>query len=582
MKKYTSDPESIRQLATGTVIGSLERNNVHCWRGIPYAKPPIGKLRWRAPQPLPTWGGVFQALSHGSFAPQYAGLLTPTHKRNFGKIVGSEDCLHLSVYAPASSPKKVPKKRDLRPVMVWIHGGGHSVGSCASYDVMKNYAHDGVITVGINYRLGILGWFRHPSLEIDEGITAEERSGNFAILDLIAALEWVQNNISAFGGDPENVTIFGQSAGGQMVLSLLASPLAHGLFHKAISQSPVARTYSTKQAVEPNESAIQAENATSISLSEKLKKKFGKSITSERKWTPHETSTFLRSLPASDLLSVFTPGTVGIYLAPRPIRDGVVLPKEPFVEVFKGNDWNKVPIIIGSNRDEHRTFMADKSEHTTLYFGSIPVVKNRKKYRFESDFFSRAWRATNVDSIVEAMFASGHKEIWTYRFDWSDAPKIPLIRPDLLLGAAHGMEIPFIFRDINGEFDIFKVNTPFNRSGRTHLANCMTDLWISFSYGGRPVSETIEWPMHRELNNEPLSLIFNKTKSKNLEIRNAQESIKSIEEELIFLSQNGTDEALSLFYKIFYWSPLYSNIDSQNPKFLSTEQAKKFQPSSEI
>ena len=167
-----------------------------------------------------------------------------------------------------------------------------------------------------------------------------------------------------------------------MVLSLLASPLAHGLFHKAISQSPVARTYSTKQAVEPNESAIQAENATSISLSEKLKKKFGKSITSERKWTPHETSTFLRSLPASDLLSVFTPGTVGIYLAPRPIRDGVVLPKEPFVEVFKGNDWNKVPIIIGSNRDEHRTFMADKSEHTTLYFGSIPVVKNRKKYSF--------------------------------------------------------------------------------------------------------------------------------------------------------------------------------------------------------
>jgi len=164
MKKYTSDPESIRQLATGTVIGSLERNNVHCWRGIPYAKPPIGKLRWRAPQPLPTWGGVFQALSQGSFAPQYAGLLTPTHKRNFGKIVGSEDCLHLSVYAPASSPKKVPKKRDLRPVMVWIHGGGHSVGSCASYDVMKNYAHDGVITVGINYRLGILGWFRHVTI----------------------------------------------------------------------------------------------------------------------------------------------------------------------------------------------------------------------------------------------------------------------------------------------------------------------------------------------------------------------------------------------------------------------------------
>ena len=259
----TPHPDTQRRVAGGELIGSREANGTHAWRGIRFAQPPIGALRWRAPRPVAPWDGVLHALEHGPMAPQYAGLLAPVSAKLHGRIVGDEDCLSLNIFAPAWAPGAVPTEGQRRPVMVWIHGGGNAVGTSASYDAARNYAaHDGMVVVTVNYRLGVLGWFCHPALHEADAATTEERSGNFGTLDLIAALRWVRDNIDAFGGDPGCVTIFGESAGGQNVLTLLASPLAAGLFQRAIAQSPVAETFSVHEATERNDLPLESQRTS--------------------------------------------------------------------------------------------------------------------------------------------------------------------------------------------------------------------------------------------------------------------------------------------------------------------------------
>jgi para-nitrobenzyl esterase len=207
--KRTAHPDTWRRIAAGELIGSRERDGTHAWRGIRFAAAPVGHLRWRAPQPAAPWSGVVEALAHGAMAPQYAGLLAPVPVRLHGTVIGDEDCLTLNIFAPGEG---TAVRR--HPVMVWIHGGANAVGTSAIYDVARNYAaHDGIVVVTVNYRLGVLGWFRHPTLMEADQATPEDRSGNFGTLDLIAALRWVRENIAAFGGDPGCVTIFGESAG---------------------------------------------------------------------------------------------------------------------------------------------------------------------------------------------------------------------------------------------------------------------------------------------------------------------------------------------------------------------------------
>ena len=269
--RRTLDAASRRRVAGGDVIGTSEPGGVHGWRGIPYACPPVGALRWRAPRPAAPWSGVFEARAHGAMAPQYADLLAGTPARQRGQVVGDEDCLTLNVFAPAFEPGAVPLADQRRAVMVWIHGGGNSVGTSATYDAARNYArHDGLVLVTVNYRLGVLGWFTHPALQEADDATPEERSGNFGTLDLISALQWVRDNIAAFGGDPGRVTIFGESAGGQNVLTLLASPLARGLFQRAIAQSPVAETFSIEQAVNGCDDAQPGHRESSLEVTARL------------------------------------------------------------------------------------------------------------------------------------------------------------------------------------------------------------------------------------------------------------------------------------------------------------------------
>ena len=203
----------------GTLAGSAEQG-IHIWRGIPYAAPPVGPLRWRAPQPAARWQGVRPAETFSAASWQDIDYCRELGGGDPGAF--SEDCLYLNVWAPASAAQPLP-------VMVWLHGGGFTIGagSLPPYDG-KALASRDVVVVTVNYRLGHLGFFAHPALEEEAG----ERLYNFALLDQIAALQWVQENIHAFGGDAANVTLFGESAGARSVLSLMASPKAKGLFHK--------------------------------------------------------------------------------------------------------------------------------------------------------------------------------------------------------------------------------------------------------------------------------------------------------------------------------------------------------------
>ena len=227
----TPDKSLSRTTTSGEVVGFVGPYGSATWLGIPYAAPPVGDLRWRAPRPVSRWSGVREALVAGSPCVQYAGPFGGMENVSRGQPAGSEDCLFLNVYAPHAS---TPTSR--LPVMVWIHGGGNTVGHAGFYDGGHLAERENVVVVMINYRLGPFGWFRHAALRAD-GTSDLERSGNFGILDQIRALEWVRDNIAGFGGDPGNVTVFGQSGGGGKVSTLLAMPAARGLFHRAIVMS---------------------------------------------------------------------------------------------------------------------------------------------------------------------------------------------------------------------------------------------------------------------------------------------------------------------------------------------------------
>lgn len=564
MTLRTTDPSSQRRTVDGLVIGSREPDRTHAWRGVPFARPPVGELRWRAPQPVKPWTGAREALEHSPMAPQYAGLLAPVPAKAHGTVVGKEDCLTLNVFAPVWATDQIPRGSNRRPVMVWIHGGGNAVGTAASYDVARNYAaRDGLVVVTVNYRLGVLGWFTHDALHEADSASAQEQSGNFGTLDLIAALQWVRANISEFGGDPGNVTIFGESAGGQHVLTLLASPLAAGLFHRAIAQSPVAESFSWEEAMDGNDGPFESLRLTAKELTVKLwAQHSGEDHAAARKalsrMSAQAIAGFLRSLTAEQLLASVTPGSVGIYLGPRPVRDGVVLPKATLPEVFKSGQWNKVPVILGSNRDEYRTFLADKPEHARLLFGKLPILRNRAAYSIETSYLSDAWRALHVDRIADAMLESGHRKLWTYRFDWDQAPAIPFIRPDILLGACHGMEMPFAFRDVEGQFDIFKVNTIFNRAGRTEVADAMGDAWTSFaSFGAPRLTSGQVWSSRTALADVPDSFVFNTRHAGGMKMAHVRTSIDAIKQRLMTASDMATAKLRCQIYaRLFLWSPL--------------------------
>ncbi len=484
------DPATVRSTSSGAVIGTAGQHGGDAWLGIPYARPPVGERRWRAPEPPASWTTTREVLRFAPPCPQLASAFGGISDVRQGEPAGDEDCLYLNVWAPTDA-----RATDTRlPVMVWIHGGGNSVGHGGFYDGSALASSEHVVVLTVNYRLGPLGWFRHPALR-DAGTTEVERSGNFGTLDLVRALSWVRENAAAFGGDPDNVTIFGESAGGTNVASLLVSPLARGLFQRAIAQSAGLSTATAEEGEHASDEASSpGPRHTSSELLLDLLQRDG-SATDRRAavarvaaMSGEEVARYLRSKTSVEILTAAAPGNFGGMLdVPTVFRDGVVLPREnPFDLLGQRGRWNEVPVILGTTRDENKLFLFTDPTLVRRWFGLFPQVLDRRRYEVSGDYTPKMWKAAAADEPAMRLHAGGADRVWVYRFDWDEEPK--LLGADLprLLGASHGFEIPFEFGhfDLGREADILW--TKENEPGRLALSAAMMSYWAEFARAGDP------------------------------------------------------------------------------------------------
>lgn len=523
----TADPVTARVIGQGELVGySFEEGAVHAWRGIPYAQPPVDALRWRAPQPPSTWEGVRESLVSGSWCPQLG---------SGGAIEGSEDCLYLDVFAPAFPADAVPKGEDRLPVMFWIHGGGNTLGWGDQLPVHPLVRDNGVIVVTINYRLGLFGWLGHPALRASAP-TPDDASGNFGTLDMIRALEWVRENIAAFGGDPDRVTIFGESAGGVNVYSLLASPRAKGLFRAAIAQSgfPVsmARDESENYTDDPVTPGLPG-SSREIVLA--LLRQSGRAEDREgakrvaAELSSEETEAFLRGFSAEELLAPFAAlakdEVFPMYMVPNVLQDGHVLPRAEVLELLGTEGaYNAVPFIAGTNREEHKLFFAFTSPHVSTTFGMPSGFENERLYDVEGEYGGLGWRAMGADMPVSAMRAVQGPSVWAYRFDWDEEPTVLGTDLSKLLGAAHAFEMFFVF----GMTDLGFANRFLfdDVPSAERLSAQMRSYWANFAHTTRPGrgqgGDLPEWKPWDPAARAPKYIVFDSDRDGGLEFGSDQ------------------------------------------------------------
>ena len=489
---------------SGAVIGRAGRYGGDAWLGIPFAKPPAGALRWRAPQPPDPWTGARVTTAFGSPCTQFASPLGGIDDVKAGRVAGSEDCLYLNVWSPHFPAGQVPSGGGRLPVMVWIHGGSNVVGHGGFYDGSNLATSQRLVVLSVNYRLGPFGWFRHPALR-GAGTSDADRSGNFGTLDLIQALEWVRQNIAAFGGDPDNVTIFGESAGGEDVVSLLVSALAKGLFHRAIVQSGGMSTVPVEKAENFQDDAVPGHRASSREVLLTLLIRDGTAPDRAAakayaaRMSDQAIAEYLRSKTGAELLSVY-PIDEGEGLIDLPVlfRDGFVLPREPAYDLLgRRGGYNMVPVMLGTNRDELKLFLSFDPKLVRRWFGVIPTVRDRAKYELISHYGTEMWKAGAADEPAMRMREVQGPSVYVYRFDWHEEPKILWSDLSVLLGAAHAFEIPFVF----GHFDLGRegniIFSAKNEPGRKALSATMMSYWAQFAYTGDPASgrngELLRW-----------------------------------------------------------------------------------------
>ncbi len=471
-----ADPQTQRSTAGGRLVGYRDAGDTYAWLGIPYAAPPVAELRWRAPQPAVPWSGVREALAAGPQCPQ-TGLFDD------GEFAGEEDCLYLNIWAPAQPGA------DRLPVMFWIHGGGNHIGEGASalYNGANLASVHDLVVVSINYRLGPLGWLSHSALRT--GDPADD-SGNYGLLDIFEALHWVRTNIGAFGGDADNVTIFGESAGGFNVLAAMASPLAKGLYHRAISQSGGLRITPVGEAESSSRELVD-----SLLMSDAEGRTQGDARALQEGMPAAEIVTYLRGKTAAAILAAQRSGGLTPYL----FGDGHVLPAdaqpaELFADPLR---YNATPVMLGTNRDETKLSMAMNPEATARLFDTLPYrLQDPQGYDHEAAYGSDAWKVRGVDSLAAPLSASQGPTVFAYRFDWDELRRVLTMDLGRLFGAAHALEIPFVF----GNFDLADramVVAGERIAERDELSRQMMSYWAQFAYTGDPgtgrAGELLRW-----------------------------------------------------------------------------------------
>lgn len=459
----TGSPVLVRT-ETGIVVG-VAAGGVVSFKGIPYAAAPLGRLRWRQPQPIAAWQGVRRAARFGADCMQ-------ADDPN-----AAEDCLTLNVWRPAEwSPRPLP-------VMVWIHGGALVRGSGSEVPA-ERLAMRGAVVVSMNYRLGRLGFFAHPALAIE---APGELRGNYGYMDQRAALQWVQRNIAAFGGDPAAVTIFGESAGGGSVLVHLTSPLSVGLFQRAVVESPAVP--SGRAAVTPILDLHEAEeSAAEYARSLVVDGNDGAALAALRALPA---AMLVRGLSAPDVLTALMAGTPirGMAMA---IRDGKLIVEAPEAAIGSRRQA-MVPVIIGANDRDLPLGVADSADQVFAIFGA-DAEEARRLYdpsgdqtlgELKQQVFADKTTLEPVRHTADAMAGAGQR-VWLYRFSY-----VAEAQRNDIKGAEHGFEIPYVF------------DTPELMLGRgtaaadRRMADWISGYWLSFAAtgdpngGGRP-----QWPSH--------------------------------------------------------------------------------------
>jgi para-nitrobenzyl esterase len=545
-------PPTVRDTAYGRVEGVADdATGTYAWKGVPYAQAPVGALRWKAPLDPQPWSDVRPARQFGNACAQYGRIYGPgannRHDATIGttlnQAVGHEDCLFLNVWRPAGRENRLP-------VIVFIHGGSNVSGYTADpvYDGAALARTANAVVVTVNYRLGIFGWLDLPQLK--GGTDAADDSGNFATLDTLKALQFVNRNIAGFGGDPGNVTLMGQSAGAIDVYALLVSPLAVNakpqLFHKAIALSGgLSLPSNLPPGSLPTMNPVSTARAQGNALLHHLLIADGKAADTASAQayaatlTNAQVADYLRAQTPARLLQVLLTRLAPLGLAGSgPIPEGSVVPADAIAAINAGR-YVKVPVLAGNTRDEAKLFPAflalspalggisgRQVSDATLFATQLdyqpdaaptvtleqwiaprylPVDAPDTGFNAKTDLLNSIFFIASRDNILPALKAQQPDRVWYYRFDWDEEPA-PW---NDIYGAAHLFDMPFVFGNFGPSVFSNVMNSSANRPGRLALSAAMMKSVAAFARSGDPNHDAlgVDWPTW------PAQLIFDATKT---------------------------------------------------------------------
>jgi para-nitrobenzyl esterase len=533
----------VRQTTAGKIEGVDDgaSSGTYYWKGVPFAQPPVGALRWRAPVALEAWSGIRPATKFGNACLQIGRIFSPglnntydaTIGTNLGKPVGSEDCLFVNIWRPATDEKNLP-------VLLFVHGGSNISGYTADplYDGAKLAKTANAVVITASYRLGILGFLNMPQLK--PGGTAGDDSGNFALLDNMAALRFIQNNVANFGGDPGNVTLSGESAGATNLLSVMTSPMAKGLFHKAFEMSGgISLASNLPPGTLPSLSPASASLAQGAAILEKLLVADGtaadaiaaKAYIATR--TPAQIAEYLRAQDGGKMLGTVVAAGLG---SVGPIPDGTVIPTDP-IGAIAADQYVKVPMLAGNTRDEGKLFasllgtigfptsgwIVNDAQRFSLMFNFdpdaaptltvndiidpfyLPVDKPGTGYNAATALVTKGLFEANRSNLLDTM-KTRQSNIWHYRLDWSQeaAPW------NDVYGASHAFDLPFVFGNFGPSVLSNVMGGKANEKGRLALSNAVMASIGAFMRKGDPNTPELgatwaPWPAQLLLDATPLA-----------------------------------------------------------------------------